>query len=112
MIGTHGQITTQSAIRLAKLLEPYNPLWFEEPVPPEEHEGDGKRSPKSTTVPVATGERLSTVFDFLQLLQEGAACILQPDMGSCGGISECKKISAIAEGFYAQMAPTYLGEAR
>ncbi len=108
MIGTHGQITTQSAIRLAKMLEPYDPLWLEEPVPPENMKEMAKVA-KSTTIPVATGERLSTVFDFTHLLEEGAASILQPDMGSCGGITECKKISSIAEGYYAQMAPHIWG---
>jgi galactonate dehydratase len=64
---------------------------------------------RSTTIPIATGERLTTVFDFTRLLEDGAAMYLQPDLGSCGGISECKKIAAIAEGYYAQMAPHVWG---
>ena len=108
LIGTHGQITTASAIRLAKILEPFDPLWFEEPVPPENTKEMAKVA-RSTTIPIATGERLTTVFDFTRLLEDGAAMYLQPDLGSCGGISECKKIAAVAEGYYAQMAPHVWG---
>ena len=108
LIGTHGQFTTASAIRLAKVLEPFDPLWFEEPVPPENTKEMAKVA-RSTTIPIATGERLTTVFDFTRLLEDGAAVFLQPDLGSCGGISECKKIAAIAEGYYAQMAPHVWG---
>jgi len=108
LIGTHGQITTASAIRLAKVLEPFRPLWFEEPVPPENTKEMAKVA-RSTTIPIATGERLTTVFDFTRVLEDGAAVFLQPDLGSCGGITECKKISAIAEGYYAQMAPHVWG---
>ena len=108
LIGTHGQITTASAIRLAKVLEPFRPLWFEEPVPPENTKEMAKVA-RSTSIPIATGERLSTVFDFTRILEDGAAVYLQPDLGSCGGISECKKIAAVAEGYYAQMAPHVWG---
>ncbi len=108
LIGTHGQITTASAIRLAKVLEPFRPLWFEEPVPPENTKEMAKVA-RSTTIPIATGERLTTVFDFTRVLEDGAAVFLQPDLGSCGGITECKKIAAIAEGHYAQMAPHVWG---
>ena len=108
LIGTHGQITTASAIRLARVLEPFDPLWFEEPVPPENTKEMAKVA-SSTTIPIATGERLTTVFDFTRVLEDGAATFLQPDPGSCGGISELKKIAAIAEGYYAQMAPHVWG---
>ena len=108
LIGTHGQIPTASAIRLAKVLEPFRPLWFEEPVPPENTKEMAKVA-RSTSIPIATGERLATVFDFTRLLEDGAAAILQPDPGSCGGITELKKIAGIAEGYYAQMAPHVWG---
>ena len=108
LIGTHVQFTTASAIRLAKVLEPFNPLWYEEPVPPENTKEMAKVA-RSTFIPVATGERLTTVFDFTRLLEDGAAMYLQPDLGACGGITECKKIAAIAEGYYAQMAPHVWG---
>jgi L-alanine-DL-glutamate epimerase-like enolase superfamily enzyme len=108
LIGTHGQMTTASAIRLAKVLEPFRPLWFEEPVPPENTKEMAKVA-RSTTIPIATGERLSTIYDFTRILEDGAAVYLQPDLGSCGGISECKKIASAAEGYYAQMAPHVWG---
>lgn len=75
LIGTHGQITTASAIHLAKVLEPFKTLCFEEPVPPENTKEMAKVA-RSTTTPIATGERLTTVFDFLRVLEDGAAAFL------------------------------------
>ncbi|MDR3248246.1 MAG: mandelate racemase/muconate lactonizing enzyme family protein [Treponema sp.] len=103
MIGTHGQITTSSAIRLAKVLEPYQPLWFEEPVPPENRDEMAVVS-RSTTIPVSTGERLAGIHEFREVLERKTARILQPDIGSCGGISAGRKIAAMAEAYYAEMA--------
>ncbi len=108
LIGTHGQTTPAAAIRLAKRLEPYDPLWLEEPVPPESAKEMASVKQK-TTIPIATGERLFSIHDFAPLLEERAADILQPDLGSCGGISQCKKIAAMAEAFYVQMAPHVWG---
>ena len=68
LLGTHGQMTTSSAIRLARRLEKYDPMWFEEPVPPENKE-EMARVAQHTTIPVATGERLSTKYEFRELLQ-------------------------------------------
>jgi 2-dehydro-3-deoxyphosphogalactonate aldolase len=104
LIGTHGQMTTASAIRLAKRLEPFDPLWFEEPVPPE-NVGEMARVARATSIPVATGERLATKYEFAQLLERGAASILQPALGAVGGILEAKKIAGMAEAHYAQIAP-------
>ena len=59
LVGTHGQFTPAGAIRLAKRLEPYDPLWFEEPVPPEAPEQMAKVA-RATSIPIATGERLTT----------------------------------------------------
>ena len=103
LLGTHGQMTTSSAIRLARRLEPYDPLWFEEPCPPDQMEAIG-RVAAATTIPVATGERLTTRFEFHQALKAGVA-ILQPDIGRSGGVWETKKIAAMAELFNAQIAP-------
>lgn len=103
LFGTHGQMTTSSAIRLAKLIEPYNPLWFEEPCPPDQMEAIGKVA-AATSVPVATGERLTTRIEFHQALKAGVS-ILQPNIGRSGGIWETKKIAVIAELFNAQIAP-------
>lgn len=104
LIGTHGQMTTSSAIRLAKRLERFDPLWFEEPVPPENIK-EMARVARSTSIPVATGERLTTKYEFARLLEEQAAAILQPALGRVGGILEAKKIAGMAEARYAQIAP-------
>ena len=104
LIGTHGQMTTSSAIRLAKRLEKFDPMWFEEPVPPENFEEMGRVS-YSTTIPIATGERLTTKYEFSKVLQSQGASILQMNLGRVGGILEAKKIAGLAETHYAQIAP-------
>jgi len=104
LFGTHGQFTTSGAIRLARRIEAYDPLWFEEPCPPD-NLSEFATVAAHTAVPIATGERLSTKYEFAQLLRTGGASILQPALGRVGGILEAKKIAAMAEGFNAQMAP-------
>ncbi len=104
LIGTHGQMTTSSAIRLAKRLEPFDPLWLEEPVPPENKKEMG-RVAHATSIPIASGERLATKYEFAELLDRQAAAILQPALGRVGGILEAKKIAGMAEAHYAQLAP-------
>ena len=103
-IGTHGQLTTYSAIRVADFLEPYHPFWFEEPVPPENVE-EMARVAAHTSIPIATGERLVTKYEFSNVLEKRAAQIIQLDVGQCGGIMEAKKIASIAEAHYAMIAP-------
>ena len=104
LVGTHGQFTPSGAIRLARRLEAYDPLWFEEPTPPEVPEEMAKVA-AATTIPIATGERLTTKYEFAALLRAGAASILQPDLGRSGGLLEGKKIASVAEAFHAQIAP-------
>jgi 2-dehydro-3-deoxyphosphogalactonate aldolase len=104
LFGTHGQMTAAGAIRLARRLEPYDPLWFEEPVPPDAPE-EMARVARGTRIPIAAGERLATKYDFARLLKEGAAAILQMNLGRVGGILEAKKIAAMAEVHHAQIAP-------
>ena len=104
LIGTHGQMTSSSAIRLARRLEKYDPLWFEEPVPPE-NAAEMARVARATSIPIATGERLATKYEFSRLLEQQAASILQMALGRVGGILEAKKIAGIAEAHYAQIAP-------
>src|SRR6201997_3727325 len=104
LFGTHGQMTAAGAIRLARRLEPYDPLWFEEPVPPDAPE-EMARVARATTIPIATGERLATKYEFARLLRAGAAAILQMNLGRVGGLLEAKKIAAMAEAHYAQLAP-------
>ncbi len=104
LFGTHGQFTTAGAIRLARRLEAYDPLWFEEPTPPEVPE-EMARVARQTTIPIATGERLTTKYEFARVLQLQAASILQMALGRVGGILEAKKIAGMAEAHYAQIAP-------
>jgi L-alanine-DL-glutamate epimerase-like enolase superfamily enzyme len=103
LFGTHGQMTTSSAIRLARRLEPFDPLWFEEPCPPDQM-GSLARIAQSTSIPVATGERLTTRGEFHAALTAGAT-IIQPNVGRAGGIWEMRKIAAVAELYNAQLAP-------
>jgi 2-dehydro-3-deoxyphosphogalactonate aldolase len=104
LFGTHGQMTTSSAIRLARRLEKFDPLWFEEPVPPE-NVSEMARVANATSIPIATGERLATKYEFAELLGQQAASILQMALGRVGGILEAKKIAGMAEAHYAQIAP-------
>jgi len=104
LFGTHGQFTPSGALRLARRLEAYDPLWFEEPVPPDDLEGMA-RVAAGTTIPVATGERLTTVSEFAAVLRAGAASILQPDLGRSGGILQGKKIATLGEVHQAVLAP-------
>jgi L-alanine-DL-glutamate epimerase-like enolase superfamily enzyme len=104
LFGTHGQFTVSGAKRLAQLIEPFRPLWFEEPVPPDSPE-DMAEVARSTSIPVATGERLCTKFEFRRILESRAASIIQPDLGRVGGLLEGKKIAAMAEAFNVSVAP-------
>ena len=104
LFGTHGQFSASGAIRLAKQLEKYDPLWFEEPVPPDSPEEIAKVA-RATSIPISAGERLTTKYEFHQLLKHGAASILQPNLGRCGGLLEAKKIASMAEVYHAQIAP-------
>jgi 2-dehydro-3-deoxyphosphogalactonate aldolase len=104
LFGTHGQFTASGALRLAKRLEPYDPLWFEEPTPPEKPE-EMALVARGTSIPVATGERLTTKYEFARVLECRAASIIQFALGRVGGLLEAKKIAGMAEAYYAQVAP-------
>ncbi len=104
LLGTHGQLTAAGALRLARRIEPYDPLWFEEPVPPDVP-GEMAKVARACRVPIAAGERLATKYEFARLLEEGAAAILQPNLGRVGGILEAKKIASLAEARHALIAP-------
>ncbi len=101
---SHGVLTTSSAIRLAKRLEKYDPLWFEEPIP-HGNRDEMTRVARSTSIPIATGERLATKYEFRELLEKQAAAILIIELGRVGGILEAKKIAGMAEAYYVQIAP-------
>lgn len=104
LFGTHGQFTASGALRMARALEPYDPLWFEEPVPPDMPEVMAQVA-RGTSIPIAAGERLTTKWEFARVIENRAAAILQPNLGRSGGILETKKIAAMAEAFHIQIAP-------
>lgn len=104
LFGTHGQFTAGGAQRMARAIEPYDPLWFEEPVPPDSPLAMAEVAAK-TSIPVATGERLTTRWEFAPLIATRAASIFQPNTGRSGGILETKKIASMAEAAQIQIAP-------
>lgn len=104
LFGTHGQFTVSGAKRLARRIEPYDPMWFEEPVPPDAPERMAEVA-RSTKIPVAAGERLTTKMEIAGFLRAAAVNIVQMNLGRIGGILEAKKIAAMAEAYHAQIAP-------
>ncbi|MCJ7701288.1 MAG: galactonate dehydratase [Anaerolineales bacterium] len=103
-IDFHGRVSPGMAVQLAKALEPYQPMFIEEPVLPENVDAL-VRVARSTSIPIATGERLFTKWGFREVLEKQAAVILQPDISHAGGILETKKIAAMAECYYGAIAP-------
>jgi len=104
LFGTHGQFSVSGAKRMARMMEKYDPLWFEEPTPPERPEMMAQVA-AATNIPIATGERLTTKYEFIRVLEQGAANIIQMNLGRVGGILEAKKVAALAESYYAHIAP-------
>ena len=105
LFGTHGQFTVSGAIRLARRLERFDPLWFEEPTPPEAPE-EMARVARATSIPIATGERLTTKYEFARVLETGRrldpADEPRPRAAAC---SRARRSPAMAECHYAQIAP-------
>lgn len=104
LIDCHGNFDVPTAISMAKLLEPFNIGWFEEPVQPNSNEAL-KHVKESVNVPVCVGERLYTRWDFVPILKDRLAEYLMPDILWTGGITELYKISALAESFYVPVSP-------
>ncbi|WP_135303700.1 galactonate dehydratase [Haloarcula amylovorans] len=100
----HGRVTKPMAKRLAKALEPYEPMFIEEPVLPEHNEALPDIA-AHTTVPIATGERMFSRWDYKEVFEDGAVDVIQPDLSHAGGITEVKKIAAMAEAYDVAMAP-------
>ncbi len=103
-IDFHGRVHKPMAKILAKELEPYRPMFIEEPVLPENNE-DLREIARSTSIPIATGERMFSRWDYKSLLAEGFVDIIQPDLSHAGGITECKKILSMAEAYDIAAAP-------
>lgn len=102
-VDLHGRFTLANARRLAPLLEEFHPFFLEEPIVPENSHLFGELT-RSTTIPIATGERLYSRQEFLPVLQAGIA-VAQPDLSHAGGISEVRRIAALAETYDVQLAP-------
>ena len=100
----HGRVSKPMAKRLVEALEPHDPFFFEEPVLPE-HLDDLAEIAQHTTIPIATGERLYSRWDFKQLFEDGHIDVIQPDLSHAGGITECKKIADMAEAYDVALAP-------
>lgn len=103
-IDFHGRVHKSMAKILARELESFHPLFLEEPVLPENIE-TLREITNHTTIPIATGERLYSRWDFKQILQDGFVDIIQPDLSHAGGISECRKIATMAEAYDVVVAP-------
>jgi len=103
-VEAHGKFNIASAGRIAKMLEPFDPYFLEEPVPPENVDAMAAIQ-RSTNIPIATGEGLQSHFSFREALEKQAARILQPDVARTGGITAMKKIAAMADSHYVTIAP-------
>jgi len=103
-IDFHGRVHKSMAKVLVKELEPYRPMFIEEPVLPENNEAL-REIAKYTSCPIATGERMYTRWGFKELLIQGVVDIIQPDLSHAGGILETRKIAAMAEAFDVAVAP-------
>jgi galactonate dehydratase len=105
MIDNHGRSRASSAVRLMHALSPYRLFWFEEPTQPDDIEGLLALRAAGATMDLAAGERLYSKWDFRPLLEKRLVDVIQPDICHAGGITECKKIAALAEAYYVQVAP-------
>jgi galactonate dehydratase len=103
-IDFHGAISPALAKLLIKALEPYQPMFIEEPCQAQNHDIMADIA-RSTYLPIATGERVFTKWGFREVLEKGAATILQPDLCHAGGITEVRLIAGMAEAYYAAIAP-------
>ena len=103
-VEVHGRLAPSDAIRIGNRLEEFRPFFYEEPVPPQNLEAL-KKVADNVNIPIATGERLLTKFDFAELLPLHAVDLIQPDVVQAGGIMELKKIAAMAEAYYVGFQP-------
>ena len=104
LVEVHAKFCPATAIQLGQRLESYRPFWFEEPVS-DENIDELAEVRNRVNIPIATGERLYTKFPFMQIVERRAADVLQPDIANAGGITELKKIAAMAEAKHIHIAP-------
>ncbi len=105
MIDNHGRSRPSAAVRLMEALQPYGLMWLEEPTPPDDVESLARVRAAGPRMDLATGERLYSKWEYLPLLERRLVDVIQPDLCHAGGITECKKIAALAEAYYVQVAP-------
>lgn len=104
LVEVHGRLAPSEAIRIGNAMEPYRPFVYEEPVPPQNIDAL-QRVAESVSIPIATGERLYTKWDYADLLSRQIVAMIQPDIVQGGGILELKKIAAMAEAHYVGFQP-------
>ncbi len=104
MVDCHARPSPRMGMRFAQALDPYGLYFFEEPCWPETID-DIARIQDAVTTPIATGERLVTQHAFREVLEKRAASVLQPDITHCGGLSEARRIAAMAEAYRVSLAP-------
>ena len=104
LIEMHGRFTPATAIRVAAQLEPYDPEWIEEPVPPE-NASALRRVRSATRIPVATGERAHTIAEGREIIESGSADVLQMDLTHFGGYLAMKHLARWADTYYLMLAP-------
>ena len=104
-IEVHGRLSPEDAIQAARDLEEFRPYWFEEPIPPEASVDALARVRNAIRIPVASGERFITKWQWAEVFQKEAVAIAQPDLIHCGGILEMKKIAAMAHAAFTAFAP-------
>lgn len=111
LVEMHGRFNPATAIEMINALAPYKPSWFEEPVPPENLPALKKvaEAVAPLGIPIATGERIHTLYEFRELFELGAADIIQPDITHIGGLLNAKKLAAWADAYYTLIAPHNVG---
>jgi galactonate dehydratase len=108
LLEMHGRFSPHEALRIAKMVEPFEPSWIEEPVPPDNLASLAVVS-RGTNLPIATGERMHDRVEFRELFELRAAAIIQPDIGHIGGILETRKLAATAQTHHVLIAPHNVG---
>lgn len=104
LIDAHGKYNVPTAVDLARMLEPYNIFWFEEPCPPESYHAL-RQVREQINLKISVGERLHTRFEFIPILENELTDFIMPDVTWTGGISELKKVSTLAESYYVPVSP-------
>ncbi len=103
-IEIHRRLTPSEAVVLARGIEPFHPFFYEDPTLPDNLDAMAHIADK-IHIPIATGERIHTIYEFEMLLQRGAVQYIRPDVCMCGGLTHAKKIAALAEAHYVQVVP-------